>query len=123
MSWDVFDAVLTPGNVILLLSWHDQGAAEAFEAAASLGDDLRLRRARVVRDYGMFDRRESPQYYPDVSITPMSNVPDEGSVYRQRQDLWSGSPGWIEPNAEPRSVPFLVVALHHHPRRCVSIGT
>jgi hypothetical protein len=21
---------------------------------------------RVVRDYGMFDRREAPQYYPDV---------------------------------------------------------
>ena len=26
----------------------------------------RLRRVRVVRDYGMFDRREAPQYYPDV---------------------------------------------------------
>ncbi len=26
----------------------------------------RLRRVRVVRDYGMFDRREAPQYYPDA---------------------------------------------------------
>ena len=26
----------------------------------------RLRRVRVVRDYGMFDRREAPQYYPAV---------------------------------------------------------
>jgi hypothetical protein len=25
--------------------------------------DGRLRRVRVVRDYGMFDRREAPQYY------------------------------------------------------------
>ncbi len=22
---------------------------------------------RVVRDYGMFDRREAPQYYPDIT--------------------------------------------------------
>lgn len=29
-------------------------------------DGARLRRVRVVRDYGMFDRREAPQYYPDV---------------------------------------------------------
>ncbi|MGH3671548.1 MAG: hypothetical protein ACRDSH_13075 [Pseudonocardiaceae bacterium] len=66
MSWDVFDAVLTPGDVILLPSWRDQDAAEAFEATESLHDDLRMRRGRVVRDYGLFDRRESPQYYPDV---------------------------------------------------------
>jgi hypothetical protein len=26
----------------------------------------RLRHVRVVRDYGMFDRREAPQYYPPV---------------------------------------------------------
>jgi len=25
-----------------------------------------LRHIRVVRDYGMFDRREAPQYYPPV---------------------------------------------------------
>jgi hypothetical protein len=31
-----------------------------------LQDGARLRRVRVVRDYGMFDRREAPQYYPDI---------------------------------------------------------
>jgi heme-degrading monooxygenase HmoA len=66
VSWDVFDAVLSPGDVILLTSWRDRGAAEAFEAATDLREGARLRRVRVVRDYGMFDRRESPQYYPDV---------------------------------------------------------
>lgn len=65
-SWDVFDAVLTPGMLILLLSWRDADAAEAFEARARLPPDGRLRRVRVVRDYGMFDRREAPQYYRDV---------------------------------------------------------
>ena len=66
VAWDVFDAVLTPGDVMLLLSWRDQAAAETFENAASLNDGARLRRIRVVRDYGMFDRREAPQYYPDA---------------------------------------------------------
>ena len=66
VAWDVFDAVLTPGEIILLASWRDRGAAEAFEAAVSLQDGARLRRVRVVRDYGMFDRREAPQFYPDA---------------------------------------------------------
>jgi heme-degrading monooxygenase HmoA len=67
VEWDVFDAVPTPGDVILLMSWRDQSAAEAFEASTGLPDGARLRRVRVIRDYGMFDRREAPQYYPAVS--------------------------------------------------------
>jgi heme-degrading monooxygenase HmoA len=70
VSWDVFDAVLTPGDVILLMSWRDQAAAEAFEDSLSLQDGARFRRIRVIRDYGMFDRREAPQYYPDLSASP-----------------------------------------------------
>lgn len=66
IAWDVFDAVLTPGDIILLLAWRDKEAAEAFEGKVSLQDGARLRRVHVVRDYGMFDRREAPQYYPDV---------------------------------------------------------
>jgi heme-degrading monooxygenase HmoA len=67
VAWDAFDAVLTPGDVIVLMSWRDQRAAEAFEGTVSLQGGTRLRRVRVVRDYGMFDRREAPQYYPDVT--------------------------------------------------------
>jgi len=66
VGWDVFDAVLTPGDIILLTSWCDNAAAAAFEQAATLPGDARLRRVRVVRDYGMYDRREAPQYYPDA---------------------------------------------------------
>jgi len=67
-SWDVFEAVLTPGDQMLLLSWKDLGAAETYESdRVSLdGNDRRLRRVRVVRDYGMFDRREAPQYFPEA---------------------------------------------------------
>jgi heme-degrading monooxygenase HmoA len=65
-GWDLFDAVLTPGDSILLMSWHDHGAAEEFEKRAKVPQTARVRRVRVVRDYGMFDRREAPQYYRDV---------------------------------------------------------
>jgi len=27
---------------------------------------LRHRRVRIIRDYGMFERREAPQFYPAV---------------------------------------------------------
>jgi heme-degrading monooxygenase HmoA len=64
--WDVFDAVLTPGDVILLMSWRDKDAAEAFERGFSAPEGARLRQVRIVRDYGMFDRREAPQYYPEI---------------------------------------------------------
>jgi heme-degrading monooxygenase HmoA len=66
VAWDVFDAVLTPGDLILLITWRDHKTAEAFERSLSISDVARLRRVRVVRDYGMFDRREAPQYYPAV---------------------------------------------------------
>jgi heme-degrading monooxygenase HmoA len=66
LEWDLFDAVLTPGDLILLVSWHDHEAAERFEGEFTTPADARLRRVRVVRDYTMFDRREAPQYYPDA---------------------------------------------------------
>lgn len=67
VAWDVFEAVLTPGDVILLMSWRGRVPAEVFENRRALTDGARLRRVRVVRDYGMYDRREAPQYYPDVT--------------------------------------------------------
>ena len=67
ISWDVFDAVLTAGDIIVMITWRDHAAAEAFERSLSVDEGARLRRVRVVRDYGMFDRREAPQYYPDAT--------------------------------------------------------
>jgi heme-degrading monooxygenase HmoA len=62
VAWDVYEAVLTPGDAILMSVWHDAASAAAFEAPR----DTRSRRVRVVRDYTLFDRREAPQYYPEV---------------------------------------------------------
>jgi heme-degrading monooxygenase HmoA len=66
LEWELFDALLTPGDLILLISWRDHAAAERFEDELTVPEGARLRRVRVVRDYGMFDRREAPQYYPDA---------------------------------------------------------
>jgi hypothetical protein len=69
LDWDVFEAVLTPGDLILLQSWRTGAAAEAFELTTDLPKDARSRRVRVIRDYAMFDRREAPQYFPEVERT------------------------------------------------------
>lgn len=63
LSWDIFDAVLKPGDLILMMSWRDLATAEDFEKSTLLSAGARLRRVRVD---GMYDRREAPQYYPDA---------------------------------------------------------
>lgn len=70
VSWDVFDALMTPGDVIVVVTWQDQAAVEAFERAAQTADGLRRRSIRIVREYGMFDRREAPQYFEEVQRKP-----------------------------------------------------
>ena len=64
---EVFESIYNPGKLLLLAGWRDAEAAKAWTptkpyAAAS----LRHRHVRIIRDYGMSDRREAPQFYPDV---------------------------------------------------------
>lgn len=66
VAWDAFDALLTPGDVIVLATWRDRDAAEVFERAATTPQHARVRQVRIIREYGMFDRREAPQYFADV---------------------------------------------------------
>ncbi len=66
VSWDLFDAVLTPGQLILLITWKDEAAADEYERSIPAGGN-RVRRVRVIRDYGKYDRREAPQYYADAT--------------------------------------------------------
>jgi heme-degrading monooxygenase HmoA len=63
----VFESIYNPGKFLLLVSWQDNATAVAWESqgiASAAG--MRYRRVHIVRDYGMFDRREAPQYYPAV---------------------------------------------------------
>ena len=66
LAWDVFDAVLAPGELLLLISWKSARFAQELEKTVQMPPDGRWRRVRVIRDYGMFDRREAPQFYPDA---------------------------------------------------------
>jgi len=65
-AWDVYEAVLSPGDLILMLIWRDRTAIDRFERNEGQlpSGTHRIRHVRVVRDYSMFDRREAPQYYP-----------------------------------------------------------
>ena len=66
IAWDVFNAVLTPGDLVLVMSWRDKNAADNFEKSQIQNLEAQLRRVRIIRDYGMLDRREAPQYYADA---------------------------------------------------------
>jgi heme-degrading monooxygenase HmoA len=66
VAWDAFDALMTPGDVIVVATWRDLAAAHKFEREATLPEGARLRHIRVIREYGMFDRREAPQYFEEV---------------------------------------------------------
>jgi heme-degrading monooxygenase HmoA len=66
VAWDAFDALLTPGDVIAVATWTDLSSAQAFERNTTLPEGVRLRHIRVVREYGMFDRREAPQYFAEA---------------------------------------------------------
>jgi len=70
VDYDAFESVLTPGDFIVMSTWRDEAGARAFEAAVPVPANARWRRVRIVRDYGMFDRREAPQYYADVLRAP-----------------------------------------------------
>jgi heme-degrading monooxygenase HmoA len=63
---DVFDHISTHGRAAILMSWRSEQEAEDFanEAIRRNDAEANVYAIRVVRDYGMKDRREAPQYYP-----------------------------------------------------------
>ena len=63
---ETFESITAPGKLLLLVSWRDGDAADRWTPRIPAEGALRHRQVRIIRDYGMFDRREAPQYYPDV---------------------------------------------------------
>jgi heme-degrading monooxygenase HmoA len=64
---DVFESIYHPGKLALLIGWKSVEDASVWSPKKTDGVAmLRHRRVRIVRDYGRFDRREAPQFYPDV---------------------------------------------------------
>jgi heme-degrading monooxygenase HmoA len=81
---EVFASIYTEGKLVLLASWRDAAAAQAFQPATA--GVTRHRRVRVIRDYGMFERREAPQYYPVRARAGASPSPSgEGSSSRSEE--------------------------------------
>ena len=72
VAHEIFDSIYNPAKLLILASWQDDLAAEAWKPVAFAGaSELRHRQIRVIRDYGMFDRREAPQYHPEVEPRPV----------------------------------------------------
>jgi heme-degrading monooxygenase HmoA/pimeloyl-ACP methyl ester carboxylesterase len=67
MGHDVFKSITNSGKFAVLCSWRNADAAKAWVPKPFGGvKEIRHRVVRIVRDYGMFDRREAPQYYPEA---------------------------------------------------------
>lgn len=63
---EVFESIYNPGKLLLLTSWQNVAAADRWKPKAVASGKLRHSQVRIIRDYGMSDRREAPQYYPPV---------------------------------------------------------
>ncbi|WP_119269329.1 antibiotic biosynthesis monooxygenase family protein [Taklimakanibacter deserti] len=67
VALEVFESIYKRGKLALLASWMDAEAASAWSPPKPLSvASIRHRQVRIIRDYGMFERREAPQFYPDV---------------------------------------------------------
>jgi heme-degrading monooxygenase HmoA len=64
---DIFSSIYNQGKLALLAWWRTRVDAEAWKPRPFSGvKELRHRIVRVVRDYGMSDRREAPQFFPQA---------------------------------------------------------
>jgi heme-degrading monooxygenase HmoA len=75
---ELFESIYHPGKQLLLAGWSDATAAQRWKPRTLAGGEVRHRAVRIIRDYGMFDRREAPQFYPD--ITPQDGARDVGAT-------------------------------------------
>jgi len=61
---ELWESIYNPGKLALVVSWTDAASAGRWHPDSGVG--ARHRQVRVIRDYGMMDRREAPQFYPPV---------------------------------------------------------
>jgi heme-degrading monooxygenase HmoA len=67
---EVFTSITDPNRLLLLAGWRSRAAAAAWRPANPPLGELHHRLIRIIRDYGIADRREAPQYYPPVKRPP-----------------------------------------------------
>jgi heme-degrading monooxygenase HmoA len=77
LSIERFQSLTVEGKYLSLSFWRDEASVRRWRehtehhAAQAKGReevfaDYRIRVAEVARDYGMFERREAPQHFPDA---------------------------------------------------------
>jgi heme-degrading monooxygenase HmoA len=74
LDHELFESIYNPGKLLILGSWRDKSAAVAWKPTSFEGaGDIWHREVRIIRDYGMFERRDAPQFYPEVIRQPTHN--------------------------------------------------
>ena len=72
---ELFESIYNPGKLLLLAGWRDATAAGSWQPSRpEAAQSPRHRQVRIIRDYGMFERREAPQFYPEVEAAPRATA-------------------------------------------------
>jgi heme-degrading monooxygenase HmoA len=71
---DGFAGINEPKRLLLVVSWADAVAGRVWRPPERPAD-LRHRAVCIIRDYGMHDRREAPQYHPPAADPSIAEVP------------------------------------------------
>ena len=77
ISVERFSSLTNPGKILSLSFWRDEAALvrwrqheehhrAQWQGRSGVFADYRLRVASVARDYGMFERAEAPQQFPEI---------------------------------------------------------
>lgn len=69
VSVERYEGITAPGKTLVLAAWRDTEALAAWQAGHSQPASdpaVRQRAVRIIRDYGLRERHEAPQYYPPL---------------------------------------------------------
>jgi heme-degrading monooxygenase HmoA len=73
---EVAESIYHPGKFLLVAAWRSADAANSWSPTRlDAATSIRHRHVRIIRDYGMFDRREAPQFFPDVKRVGIGTEP------------------------------------------------
>ncbi len=108
---ELFESIYNKGKLLILASWRNAAAASAWKPRAFRqgAGAVRHRRVRVIRDYGMFERREAPQYYPEVEAEKRAGPRDIGA----KISVIPWSPGVIGLVSSPAKESMIKLAFDH----------
>ena len=72
ISWDIFDSLSSPGEIVLLVTWKDAQSANDHAATQIVPDNARVRVMRIIRDEPMPDPDQPRQDHPGAGAVPAS---------------------------------------------------